>query len=35
MVEAFNKAAESKPDEALPYLVIGDYVMLQQKNQKD
>ena len=35
MVEAFNKAAESKPDEALPYLVIGDYyVMLQAEKLK-
>jgi len=35
MVEAFNKAAESKPDEALPYLVIGDYyVMLQAEKFK-
>ena len=35
MVEAFTKAAESKPDEALPYLVIGDYyVMLQAEKFK-
>ena len=35
MVDAFNKAAESKPDEALPYLVIGDYyVMLQAEKVK-
>ncbi len=35
MVEAFNKAGESKPDEALPYLVIGDYyVMLQAEKFK-
>lgn len=35
MVEAFNKAGESKPDEALPYLVVGDYfVMLQAEKVK-
>ncbi len=35
MVDAFNKAAEAKPDEALPYLVIGDYyVMLQAEKVK-
>src|SRR5688572_1691549 len=35
VVEAFNKAAEAKPDEALPYLVIGDYyVMLQAEKYK-
>jgi len=35
MVDAFNRAAEAKPDEALPYLVIGDYyVMLQAEKFK-
>jgi hypothetical protein len=35
MVEAFNKAGESKGDEALPYLVVGDYfVMLQAEKVK-
>jgi hypothetical protein len=35
MVEAFNKAGAAKPDEALPYLVVGDYyVMLQAEKVK-
>jgi hypothetical protein len=35
MVAAFNAAGESKGDEALPYLVIGDYfVMLKAENLK-
>jgi hypothetical protein len=35
MVDAFNKAGESKGDEALPYLVVGDYfVMLQAEKVK-
>jgi len=35
MVDAFTKAGEAKPDEALPYLVIGDYfVMLQAEKVK-
>lgn len=35
MVAAFNKAGEAKGDEALPYLVIGDYfVMLKAEKLK-
>lgn len=35
MVDAFNKAGEAKGDEALPYLVVGDYfVMLQAEKVK-
>jgi hypothetical protein len=35
MVEAFNAAGAAKTDEALPYLVVGDYfVMLKAENLK-